>query len=70
MLFPPSLREVPDADLAGVLRDAIMAGSTGRRPIDFVLAGTAAEFLVDRIRLAGLIIMAPNERPSGQEAAP
>ena len=56
MLFPPPVRELSDAELAEILRDAIMASSTGRRDIDLALVGVRAEALVDRLRLAGLVV--------------
>ena len=52
-------RELSDAEIAAVFRDAI--AGTGRFPrhIELCFASICAEHLVDGLRLAGLIVLRP-----------
>ncbi len=56
-LFPMSEpRELTDAELAAVLRDAIMAGGKGlNRAADTLLATISADYLAGQLRAAGVV---------------
>jgi hypothetical protein len=57
--LPPTVEVVPDEDLAGVLAEAICDGKGGRmtRTAEVFLATACAEFLVDRLALAGFVVV-------------
>jgi hypothetical protein len=60
-LFPEIDRSepVPEAELAAILAAAILDGKGGRmtRDAEVFLAGVCAEFLVDRLALAGVEVV-------------
>ena len=67
MLFPPAAHELSDAEVATLLREAMTAGATGlTRQADAYLATLAADFLVDRMRLAGIAFIVANDPPARQ----
>jgi hypothetical protein len=67
MLFPPAIRELSDAELVALLREAMTATATGlTRSVDAYLAAQSAEFLVDRMRLAGIAFTVASEPPRRQ----
>ena len=53
------LEPIPDTDVAAVLAAAIRDGKGGTmsREAGMYLAGVCAEFLVERMALAGLVVM-------------
>ena len=57
--LPPRLEAVPEEELAAVLAAAIRDGKAGTmtREAALFLAGVSANFLVDRLVLAGLVVM-------------
>jgi hypothetical protein len=57
----PLLQPVSDAELAAVLAAAIRDGKSGTmtRGAEIFLATVRAEFLVERIVAAGLVVMRP-----------
>lgn len=61
MLFPPRLRDVPDQELEAIIREAIAACSTDRSRLSMMLADAGAQYLVDRLRLAGCIVSVADE---------
>jgi hypothetical protein len=60
---PPQLETVPEEELAAVLAAAIRDGKGGTmtRVAELFLAGVSADFLVDRLALAGFLVV---RRPS------
>jgi len=61
--LPPQLEAVPEEELAAVLAAALRDGKAGTmtREAELFLAGVSANFLADRLALAGLVV----ERRSG-----
>ena len=57
-LFPPQPgREVSDDELTELLAGAVADGIRLHREADLLLATICAGYLVDRLRLAGLIVI-------------
>ncbi len=56
MFSTPPEPELSDDELADLLRQAMLRG-TGHRIADGYLATLGADFLVDQLRLAGLVVM-------------
>ncbi len=57
-LFPPRPgREIADDELTAFLARAVADGIRLHREADLLLANICAEYLVDRLRLAGLTVV-------------
>lgn len=56
-MFEPCPEPIPDDELAAILAAAILDGRDGRmtRDAEGYLAGVCAEYLVDRLALAGVL---------------
>jgi hypothetical protein len=59
MLFTEPYEEVPDEEVASVLRQSIANAGRLPRNVDVFLAGVCAEYLVDGLRAAGLQVIRP-----------
>ena len=59
MLFPSPHEELSDAEIVEVLRQSIANAGRLPRSLDVFLATICAEYLVDAIRHAGLIVARP-----------
>ena len=68
MVEKPTER-VPDEELAAILAAAILDGKGGSmtREAEAYLAGVAAEFLVDRLALAGMVVVRQDEPTSSHK---
>lgn len=55
----PAWPILTDSEVMAVLRTAINRGIRGSREADLYLAGTCARYLVDELRLAGLVVVRP-----------
>ena len=59
MLFETPHAELSDEEVAAVLRQTMASAERLRRHADLWLAGICAEYLVDGLRAAGLIVARP-----------
>jgi hypothetical protein len=58
-LFPDLPTALTDEEIAGVLRAVIGRGIRGSREADLYLTSICARYLVDELRLAGLVVVRP-----------
>jgi hypothetical protein len=59
MLFHPPYEELPDEEVAAILRQVLQGAGRLPRTADVYLAGTCAEHLVDGLRAAGVLVVRP-----------
>ena len=59
MSFEIPHHELSDAEIAAVLRDIIAGAGRFPRNIELCFASVCTEYLVDGLRLAGLIVVRP-----------
>jgi len=59
MLFVQPHDELSDQEIADVLRQSIVSAGRLPRHADVSLAGICAEYLVDGLRAAGLLVVRP-----------
>ncbi len=62
MLFETPHDELSDEEIAAVLRQSMAAAGRLSRHADLYLAGICAEFLVDGLRAAGLLVIRPAQQ--------
>ncbi len=62
MLFGTPHDELSDEEIAAILRRSIAGAGRLPRHADVYLAGICAEYLVDALRAAGLLVVRPAKR--------